>query len=152
MQSVTQYSVFMANKPGVLAQICRAMAKEKINISAMSMMDTMENGVLRLIVDHPDRARRVLQQLNVPTTETEVLAVPLPDRPGAVADLCERLSNHHVHIAYLYATTGARGAKATAILKVSDAKKAMKVVAATRSSPGKDMKIKLRRPTAGRRR
>jgi hypothetical protein len=152
MENLTQYSVFMANKPGVLAQICRAMAKEKINIAAMSMMDTMENGVLRLIVDHADRARRVLQQLNVPTTETEVLAVPLPDRPGAVADLCERLSNHHVHIAYLYATTGAQGGKTTAILKVSDTKKAMKAISATRISPGKDMKIKLRRPAAGRRR
>lgn len=152
MESITQYSVFMANKPGVLAQICRAMAREKINISAMSMMDTMENGVLRLIVDDPDRARQIFHQLNVPTTETEVLAVPLPNRPGAVADLCERLSSRHVHIAYLYATTGVRGGRTTAILKVSDTKKAMKVVGAAKLSAGRDMKIKLRRPAVARRR
>jgi hypothetical protein len=152
MESITQYSVFMANKPGVLAQICRALAKDKINIIAMSMMDTAENGVLRLTVDRPEQARLVLRKLNVPTTETEVLAVPLPNRPGAVAEICDRLSRHHVHVSYMYATTGSARSKATVVLKVNDTKKAAKVLAGSRQSAGRDMKIKLRRPAAVRRR
>ncbi len=153
MPQTTQFSVFTANKPGVLAEICRTMAREKINITGMSMMDAAESGVLRLITDKPDSARLALQRMNVPMTETDVLAVTLPNRVGAVADVCERLSNAHVHIAYMYATTGGRGANATVIFKVSDLKKAVRAIEAPgRLSTGKDMKIKLRHPRLARRR
>jgi hypothetical protein len=153
MRNVTQFSVFMANKPGILAQISRAMAKEKINITALSMMDTADTGVLRLTADKPDAARAVLQNLNVPMTETEVLSVPVANRVGAVADLCERLSKHHVHISYLYATTGGRGAQTTVVLKVNDTRKAMRAISGpSKHVTGKDMKIKLRRPGGGKRR
>ena len=152
MEILTQFSVFMANKPGVLAQICRAMAKEKINITAMSMADTAENGVLRLTADAADSARAVLGRLNVPLTETEVLSVPVPNRIGAVADLCDRLSSSHVHISYMYGTTGGVGARTTVIFKVNDIRKAMKAIDSPRLSTGRDMRIKLRRPVAARRR
>ncbi|MBN1511407.1 MAG: ACT domain-containing protein [Phycisphaerae bacterium] len=153
MPQTTQFSVFTANKPGVLAEICRTMAREKINITGMSMMDAAESGVLRLITDKPDSARVLLQRMNIPMTETEVLAVTLPNRVGAVADVCERLSNAHIHIAYMYATTGGRGASATVVLKVSDMKKAVRAIEAPgRLSAGKDMKIKLRHPRVARRR
>jgi hypothetical protein len=147
MPQTTQFSVFTANKPGVLAEVCRTMAREKINITGMSMMDAAESGVLRLITDKPDSARVALQRMNIPMTETDVLAITLPNRVGAVADLCERLSNAHVHIAYMYATTGGRGANATVVFKVGDVKKAVRAIEAPgRLSTGKDMKIKLRHP------
>ena len=152
MENVTQFSVLMANKPGVLARICRALAKDKININAMSMADTAENGVLRLTTDKPDQARAVLQHLNVPMTETEVLLIPVANRVGAVADLFERLSSVHVHVSYLYGTTGGRGAKTLLVFKVNDIKKAMKAMDAPKPAAGKDMKIKLRRPGGGKRR
>ncbi len=152
MPQTTQFSVFTVNKPGVLAEVCRTMAREKINILGMSMMDAAESGVLRLIADKPDAARVALQRLNVPMTETDVLIVPLPNRVGAVADVCERLSNAHVHIAYMYATTGNRGANATVVFKVSDMKKAVRAIEPPgRLSLGKDMKIKLRHPRVIRR-
>ena len=106
--------------------------------------------MLRLIVDDPAEARTVFHSLNVPCSEAEVLAVTLSNRPGAAADLCDRLSAAHINIGYMYCTGGARGGKTTMVLKVPDIKKAMKVVEATRTTR-RDMKVKLRRPAAKRR-
>jgi len=145
MQKVVQYSVFLANKAGVLSQIFRALAKAKVNISALSLMDAAEHGVLRMITDQSDSARQVLHGLNVPVTETDVLSVQLPNRPGAVADICDRLAGAKVSVSYLYCTTGAPNGKAVAVFKVPDIKKAMKVLDGNRT-PHRDMKIKLRRP------
>ena len=150
MEKCVQFSIFLVNKPGVLSRIFRELAKSKVNISALAMMDSMEHGVLRMIVGDPNPARRVLQSLNVPVTETDVLAVTLANRPGAAADLCDKLSASHVHIGYMYCTSGAKGGKTTVVLKVPDIKKAMKVIEVTKSTR-KDMKIKLRRPAATRR-
>lgn len=150
MKVVTQFSLFLAGKPGMLASICRELGKAKINIEAMTMMDAQEHGVLRLIASDPDKARPVLRHLNIPVAEAQVLAVPMSNRPGAVADVLERLSAHHVYISYVYCTSGARGGKAVGIFKVGDVKRAMKVID-SRKSTNRDMKIKLRRPRATRR-
>ncbi len=149
MQSLIQFSVFLVNKPGVLSQVCTELAKAKVNITAMAMMDSMEHGVLRLITDAPDRTRLVLRKLNIPTTETDVLSVDMPNRPGAVADICERLSQGHVHISYVYCTTGEKGGRTMGIFKTSDMKKAQKLIEEHRNER-RDMKIKLRRPQAAR--
>ena len=87
MKVLTQFSLFLAGKPGMLASICRELGKAKINIEAMTMMDAQEHGVLRLIASDPDKARPVLRHLNITMAETEVLAVPMSNRPGAVADV-----------------------------------------------------------------
>jgi hypothetical protein len=150
MESCVQFSVFLVNKPGVLTRIFTELAKAKINIRSVAMMDSMEHGVLRLIVDDAVGARPVLKNLGVPVTETDVLSVILTNRPGAAADLCEKLSADKVNIAYMYCTGGAKGGKTIVVLKVPDIKKAMKVLDNHRE-PRRDMKIKLRRPTAGRR-
>lgn len=150
MQTLTQFSVFLVNKPGVLSQVCSELAKAKVNITAMAMMDSMEHGVLRLITDGPDKTRIVLRKLNIPTTETDVLSVEMPNRPGAVADICERLSQGHVHISYVYVTTGGdKGGRTMGIFKTSDMKKAQKLIEEHRSER-RDMKIKLRRPQTAR--
>ena len=151
MEKCDQFSVFLVNKPGVLTQIFGELGKAKINIKALAMMDSMEHGVLRLIVDDPTSARSIFQRLNVPVKETEVVAITLPNRPGAAADLCDRLSSAHMAIGYMYCTGGARGGKTTMVLKVPDIKKAMKLLDGTKDSR-RDMKIKLRRPMANKRR
>ena len=150
MEVVTQFSLFLAGKPGMLASICRELGKAKINIEAMTMMDAQEHGVLRLIASAPDKAGPVLRHLNIPMAETEVLAVPMSNRPGAVANVLERLSAHHIHISYVYCTSGARGGKAVGIFKVGNVQKAMKVIDSRRST-NRDMRVKLRRPRATRR-
>lgn len=152
MEIQTQFSIFLVNKPGVLTQIFREIAKTKINITSIAMMDSTEHGVLRLIAANPDEARPVLKKLEVPVTETDVLAVALSNRPGAAADLCDRLSGAHMNIGYMYCTGGARGGKTTVVIKVPDLKRAMKLLNGAAKSPRRDMKVKLRRPATSRRR
>lgn len=152
MEIQTQFSIFLVNKPGVLSRIFREIAKAKINVTSIAMMDSTEHGVLRLIAANPDEARPVLKKLEVPVTETDVLAVTLSNRPGAAADLCDRLSGAHMNIGYMYCTGGARGGKTTVVIKVPDLKRAMKLLNGAIKSPRRDMKVKLRRPVAKRRR
>ena len=147
MEKSVQFSIFLVNKPGVLPQIFRELAKAKINITSIAMMDSMEHGVLRMIVEDPAAARPIFRSLNVPVTETDVLAVVLANRPGAAADLCERLSAAHIIIGYMYCTTGAKGGKTVAVLKVPNIKKAIKVLEGSKMTR-RDMKVKLRRPAA----
>lgn len=128
MQIETQFSVFLVNKPGVLAQVLGELAKSKVNIAAMTMADTTEHGVLRLIVDDPAAARQVMKKLSIPVTETDVLSVDIPNRPGSIADICARLAAEHVNIAYAYATTSASGGKTKCIVKVADMNKAKSVL------------------------
>jgi hypothetical protein len=85
VESATQFSVFLPNKPGVLAQVSRQLAQAKINIIAMTIMDASEHGVLRLVVSDPQRLRSAMAPLNLPVTETEVLVVEMSNRPGALA-------------------------------------------------------------------
>ncbi len=128
LRTATQLSVFLVNKPGVLASVCQRLAEEKINIIGISMMDATEHGVLRLVAEDAPRARRALTVLDVPTTEQEVLLASLPNRPGALADMVERLAAAHISVHYAYVTTGAAGGKTLGIFKVSDQSKAIKTL------------------------
>lgn len=124
----TQFSVFLVNKPGVLAQVTKALADGKVNIVAMTLVDSQEHGVLRVVSDDPPRARAVLRKLNLPMTETEVLCLDLSNRPGALADVATVLGQNHVNINYAYCTSGAPGGRTTGIFKVADVKKAQHVL------------------------
>ncbi|HNQ23772.1 MAG TPA: ACT domain-containing protein [Phycisphaerae bacterium] len=151
MEKHSQFSIFLVNKPGVLSQVLHELAKAKINVVTMAMMDSTEHGVLRMIVDDPDTTRKVLKNGSAPVTETDVLCVPLPNRPGAAADLCDRLALAHVNIGYMYCTGAVRGGKTIMVLKVPDIKKACKVLEEPKPTR-RDMKVKLRRPQAPGRR
>jgi hypothetical protein len=128
MNVATQFSIFMVNKPGVLAQVLGEFAQAKINIIAMTMMDSVEHGVMRIIFETPEKARKVLLKLNMPCNETEVLCIELDNKPGALAAVAEKLAKDHINIAYAYCTAGARGGRTTGVLKVADVKKAMRLL------------------------
>lgn len=128
MEIEKQFSIFMVNKPGVMAQILSEFARAKINIIALTVMDSVEHGVLRIVAESADKTRDVLNRTNMQFNETEVLCVTLPNRPGAFASITEKLAKAHINIAYAYVTAGAKGGKTTAVLKVADVKKAMKVI------------------------
>lgn len=148
MDRCTQFSFFLVNKPGVLTRIFSELAKAKVNVTAMAMMDSMEHGVLRMVVDDVAAARPVLSQLNFQFTESELLCVTLPNRPGAAADLCERLATKHINIGYMYCTGPSRGGKTLVMVKVPDINKALKALDGAAKGTRKDMKVKLRRPKA----
>lgn len=116
MDKYIQFSMFLANKPGVLSQIFAELAKGKVNVSSIALMDSTEHGVLRIVVENAKSARPVLQSLNVPMQETDVLGVKLPNRPGAAADLCDRLAKKRISVSYMYCTSGAKGGKTLAPL------------------------------------
>jgi hypothetical protein len=123
-----QFSVFLVNKPGVLAQVTSALATEKVNLVAVTLVDSQEHGVLRMVAEEPVDARRVLKKLNLPMTETEVLCVDLPNRPGALADVATVLGKEHININYAYVTSGAPGGRTTGVFKVADQTKALHVL------------------------
>lgn len=145
MDIVTQFSIFLVNKPGVLAQVSREIASAKINIVAMTMMDSSEHGVLRVVVTDSRKLREALRKLDLPMTETDVLLVEMSNKPGALADICGKLAENHININYAYCTTGSQGGRAKAIFKLADLRKAMKVLG-PKNPKHRDMNHKLRRP------
>ena len=94
----------------------------------MTMMDSVEHGVMRVVFAAPGRAKKVLSRLNMTYNETEVLCVNLANKAGALAAVAERLAKNHINISYAYCTAGAKGGRTTGILKVADVKKAIKIL------------------------
>jgi hypothetical protein len=128
MYITTQFSVFMVNKPGILAHILSEIANAKINIIAMTVMDSVEHGVLRVVLDQPQKAESILTQANLPFSKTEVLCVNLDNHAGALAKVAEQLAGNHINITYAYCTAGAKGGRTTGVLRVADVAKAMKIL------------------------
>ncbi len=150
MYIATQFSIFMVNKPGVLAQVLGKFAQAKINIIAITMMDSMEHGVMRVIFAAPKKAREVLSKLNMPHNETDVLCVSLTNKSGALAEVAEKLAKNHINISYAYCTAGAKGGRTTGVLKVADVKKAMKILQQDQKKNSKSQPV-VRRSQSSRR-
>ena len=111
-----------------MAKVLGEFAQAKINIIAITMMDSVEHGVIRVVFDNPEKARKVLQKLNMPFNETGVLSVTLNNESGALASVAEKLAKNHINISYAYCTAGAKGGRTTGVLKVANVDKAMKVL------------------------
>ncbi|MCD4831295.1 MAG: ACT domain-containing protein [Anaerohalosphaeraceae bacterium] len=146
-----QFSVFMVNKPGILAQILSAFATDKINITALTVMDSVEHGVMRIVAANEKKMRVVLKRINLQFNETDVLCVNLPNTSGAFAAITEKLAKAHINIAYAYCTSGARGGKTTAVLKLADVDKAIKVLNKAGGKTSKPGKPSTKRSPASRR-
>ena len=135
MRVETQFSIFLVNKPGVLAQVTSALAKAKVNMIAMTLVDSSEHGVLRIVcTDEAGKVRRVLAKAHDQFTETDVLALDISNKPGVFAAVADKLAAAHININYAYCTGGARGGKTTAIFKVADLKKALRALKPTRGA------------------
>jgi hypothetical protein len=128
METVKQISVFLENKPGRLANVLSALARDKVNITALTVMDSHEHSVLRLVANDLDKTRQVLKGLSTPFAESEVLMVELRNQPGALAHLCTTLGAEHVNIDYCYCSSGGRNGKTMGIFKVSNTEKAMRIL------------------------
>lgn len=129
MEVVKQLTAFLDNKPGRLANICSALAKEKINIQALTVMDSKEHSVLRLVTDDMPKTRTVLDHVGTPYHENEVLVVEMTNQPGALARVCEQMASDHINIDYAYCSSGAKNGRTTGIFRVSNLAKAMKAIA-----------------------
>ena len=123
--TAVQISVFLENKSGRLAELTSALSKASVNIRALSLAETIDYGVLRLIVDRPAAARKALGEAGFTVTETEVVAVEMPDRPGGLADIVNLVTQSNLNIEYLYAFVGQRGENAVVIFRIDDVKAAV---------------------------
>jgi hypothetical protein len=131
MEFVPEVTARLENKPGRLAKICAALAHEKINIRALSVMDTDERSVLRLVVDQLEPTRRVLTSLGAEFDVSEVLAVEMENRPGALTKLLERLAEEHINIEYAYVSGASAPGRSLGIFHTSNPKRALHVLTDT---------------------
>ena len=124
MAVTKQLNVFLPNKPGKLSMLCGAFSKAKINIKAISVSDTIDHGVVRLVTDKNARARTILKKKRIAFSESPVILVKMPNTIGALAKAAGKLAQKAVNIEYLYGSTNRSGDTATIIMRVSDEKKA----------------------------
>lgn len=99
-----QLSVFLPNRPGVMARTCSILSEAGINILAMAVHDTVDNGVVRLIVDQPTKAVLLLEQEEFYITEQDVLVVELENKTGALTRVAQSLAEADINISYAYCT------------------------------------------------
>lgn len=99
---VEQLSIFLENEKGRLARMCRVLGDAGFNMHALVVADTSEYGVARVICDRPHSARRTLEAAGFAVSVTQVVAVEIPDHPGGLADVMERLDAAGVNVEYLY--------------------------------------------------
>ena len=120
---IMQLTVFLENSEGRLADLCRTLADANINMSALTIAETSDYGLVRIICDDVFRAVDVLEEAGFRATKTKVLAVEVPDRPGALAELLEALGKTDVNIEYGYCFLS-NGDKAIDVLKINPAHRA----------------------------
>ncbi|MBM7855351.1 hypothetical protein JOC37_001744 [Desulfohalotomaculum tongense] len=125
---VQQISVFLENKTGRLARVTEVLGENNINIRALSIADTTDFGILRLIVDAPEKAMPVLRDAGFVVSSTEVLAVEVNDQPGALSKALRALDNTGINIEYLYAFVQKDPEKALVVFRVERLDEAIKVL------------------------
>jgi hypothetical protein len=132
---IKQISVFLENTTGRLSEVTKTLANAKINLRAISIADTADFGILRLIVDKNDEAINALTAAGFTTRQTDVVAVEIEDVPGSLAKLMDVFQQSQVNIEYLYASLEGQVGKAVVIFKLEDHEKGQSILA------GKNFKL-----------
>ena len=117
---VEQIAVFLENKSGRLAEITAVLAENNINIRALSVADTADFGILRLIVDNVDAAKKVLKENGCTVGKTNVIAVEVPDRVGGLASVLKTIETAGLNVEYMYAFVNKSGENAVLIFRFDD--------------------------------
>jgi hypothetical protein len=122
---VEQISIFIENKSGRLAEITRILGDAGINIRALSLADTTDFGILRLIVNDVETAKGVLKESGFTVNKTEVVAVEVPDQPGGLSNILQALDKGLINVEYMYAFVERCGGNAVIIFRFDDTDKAI---------------------------
>lgn len=125
---VEQISIFIENKSGRLAEVSRVLGDSGINIRALSLADTSDFGILRLIVDQTDKAKTVLKEHGFTVNKTEVVAVEVPDRPKGLCGILEILDANKINVEYMYAYVERSNSNAIIIFRFDQVEAAIKVL------------------------
>jgi hypothetical protein len=125
---VEQISVFLENKSGRLAEVTNILSSGGVNIRALSLADTADFGILRLIVNQTDKAREILKANGFTVGKTEVVALVVPDRPGGLAGILKILDAASINVEYMYAFVQRSGDNAIIIFRFDELDKAIDVL------------------------
>jgi len=134
---VNQISVFLENKNGRLAEVSRVLSQGGINLRAVSIADTADFGILRIIADKPDEALAILSDNGFTARETNVIGVVVQDTPGGLNEILDLFEETGVNIEYLYSSLAGKDKKAVVIFKVGDIDYGLKIL----SDHGKETKV-----------
>lgn len=125
---IKQISIFLENKSGRLAEVTEILGQNNIDISALSIADTTDFGILRLIVNNPDKAQKVLKDNEFTVSSTNVIAIAVEDKPGGLSKALSVLDKNGIGIEYMYAFVGKTSEQALVIIRVDEADKAIDVL------------------------
>ncbi len=125
---VEQISIFIENKSGRLAEVTRILGEAGVNIRALSLADTSDFGILRLIVNDRETAKKVLKDNGFTVSKTEVVAIEVPDRPGGLSDILHTLDSESVNVEYMYAFVERCGENAVIIFRFDEIERAIEVL------------------------
>ena len=128
MQITKQLAIFLENRPGTLARVCDALAEAKVNIYAITTSDTIDHSVVRMVVSDPRRALLLFEEHGTLVVEDEIVMVDGDNKPGSLANICHKLAAAKINIEYCYCATSPDVKKGLLILRVSDPRKALKVL------------------------
>ena len=128
MQIATQLSLFLENRPGTLAAVCAALAKAKINIYALTVSDTVDHAVVRMVVSDTARALHLFGERGVLVLENEVLMIEADNRPGVLVEIAGKLGRARANIEYLYLGGAPTSKKSLIIVRATNVQKAFKAL------------------------
>lgn len=128
MQLALQLALFLDNKPGTFARVCEALSDAKINIYAISTSDTVDHSVVRMVVSDPRKALLLFEERGTLVVESEVLMIEGDNKPGSLARICDKLAAAKINIEYAYCATAPDARRGLLVLRVSSARKALKVL------------------------
>jgi hypothetical protein len=128
MMKVEQISIFIENKSGRLAEVTGILGKAGVSIRALSLADTSDFGILRLIVDNPTKALEILRANSFTVNKTEVVGVEVPDQPGGLASILTVLDKNSINVEYMYAFVERSGGNAVIIFRFDNIDEAISVL------------------------
>lgn len=127
---IQQLSVFLENRAGQLCEVTELLAQHHVDMQALNIAETTDYGVLRLIVDTPEKAAALLKEHGFITRETAVVCSPVPDRPGGLDYVLRAIADAGIDIEYMYSALGQKDGLANMVFRVADAEKLDKVLTA----------------------
>jgi len=128
MDHAEQISIFLENKAGRLAEVTRILAEANINIRALSLADTSDFGILRLIVNDNNKAKEELRKAGFTVAKTDVVAVEVSDQPGGLHHILRILQKANVNVEYMYAFVQQSGANAVLIFRFDNLVEALRIL------------------------
>lgn len=135
MEIVKQLSVFLANKPGTLGAVCEELSKEGINIYALTISDTIDHAVVRMVVSDPRKALHLFEAHGTLAVENNVLMIENSNAPGSLAKIADRLAEAKINIEYAYLATNPSAQTGLLIIRASKTKEALKVLTKKPEAP-----------------